>query len=85
MPDLKAAGLDTLYLFGSFARGDEAASSDIDLLFEARPDHRFSLLDQARLQHELGDLLGHRVDLLERSALRASIRGRVEADMIRMF
>ena len=33
---LRAMGIDNLYLFGSFARGEAGASSDLDFLFESR-------------------------------------------------
>ena len=39
----------------------------------------------ARLQLDLEDLLGTKVDLAERAALRPRIRAHAEADMIRVF
>ncbi len=84
-PALRAAGLTALYLFGSFARDAGRAASDVDLLFEAEEDRGLSLIDQARLQRELCEALGTRVDLLERLALRPAVRRMAESDMLRIF
>lgn len=82
---LRAAGVHALYLFGSVGRGDAAAESDIDLLFEAEPHRRFSLLDQAQLQVDLSEKLQRPVDFIERRSLSTAIRVRAEAEMIRVF
>jgi predicted nucleotidyltransferase len=84
-PRLRAAGLTALYLFGSTARGRTSRGSDIDLLFESDRARNFSLIDQAQLQLALSDALGEPVDLIERDALRPSVRRIVEADMVKIF
>jgi uncharacterized protein len=70
-PELKAAGISALYLFGSQARGDASDGSDIDLAFDVAEEanENFSLVDQARLQLRLEELMGRKVDFFERSAL----------------
>ncbi|MBL8152693.1 MAG: nucleotidyltransferase domain-containing protein [Anaerolineae bacterium] len=50
-------------VFGSVARGDAAADSDIDLLVEFEPDA--SLYDVSGLRLDLIDLLGREVDVVE--------------------
>ena len=69
--ELKAAGISALYLFGSQARGDASDGSDIDLAFDVAEEANadFSLVDQARLQLRLEELMGHKVDFFERRAL----------------
>ena len=86
-PELRAAGLSALYLFGSQARGDSREDSDIDLAFDvaAEADENFSLLDQVRVQLRLQVLFGQKVDFIERRALRPRIRQRVEAEMVRLL
>ncbi len=84
-PEFAAAGIAALYLFGSEARGDARPDSDIDLAFDVAPDARFSLLDQGRSQVRLNEVLGRRVDLVERAALRPKIRDRIEQEMVRLF
>jgi hypothetical protein len=50
-------------VFGSVARGDANADSDIDLLVEFEPGA--SLYDVSGLRLDLIDLLGHEVDVVE--------------------
>ena len=84
-PELKAAGLSALYLFGSQARGDAREDSDIDLAFDVREGARFSLLDQGRLQLRLEDILKVPVDFVSRDGLRPRMRARIEAEMVRLL
>ena len=69
--ELQAAGIEALYLFGSQARGEASTDSDVDIAFDVSADAnaRFSLIDQARIQLRLQEMLGRKVDFFERSAL----------------
>jgi len=68
-------GARTVRIFGSVARGEADAASDIDLLVEMEPGR--SLLDLGGLLMELQDLLGCRVDVVTEKGLRERIRDRV--------
>ena len=85
--NLVLEGVEHLYLFGSFARGEAADTSDVDLAFDVSPDFemRFSLIDQARVQRELAAALGRKVDLLEMRYLRPRIAATVAGEMIQIF
>lgn len=73
-------GATNLRVFGSVARGDEHADSDIDVLADLPPDAGlFTLL---RLEGELSDLLDARVEVIPAGSLRAEVRPRVERDMV---
>ena len=61
-----------LSLFGSALREDFRPESDIDLLVRFAPDADWSLLDRARMERELVELLGREVDLVSRTAVEAS-------------
>ena len=61
-----------LEVFGSTARRDGSADSDLDLLVTFAEDANWTLLDVERAQHELSDLVKRSVDLIERSALERS-------------
>lgn len=61
-----------LALFGSVLREDFRPDSDVDVLVTFAPDAHRSLFDLARMQEELGGLLGHEVDLLTRRGVEAS-------------
>jgi predicted nucleotidyltransferase len=58
------------WLFGSFARGEETADSDVDILVEYDKNARISLLTISHMMGELEDLLGRKVDLAEEGTLR---------------
>jgi len=68
-------GVRTLAVFGSRVRGETAAESDLDLLVEF--DRTPSLFRFLHLEEELSDLLGVRVDLVMRSALKPRIGARI--------
>ena len=59
-------------LFGSVLRDDFQSSSDIDVLINFEPAARWSLLAVVEMQDELEKILGHKVDLVERSAIERS-------------
>ena len=52
-----------LALFGSVLRDDFTPESDVDVLVEFEPDAHVGLLGLARMEIELGELLGRKVDL----------------------
>jgi hypothetical protein len=68
-----------LGIFGSMARGDSKKKSDIDLL--VRFSKRKSLLAVVRLERELTEALGRKVDLLTEGALSPYLRERILSEM----
>ena len=53
------------WIFGSFARGEEKAQSDIDILFVPDFEHgSFTLLTHGGMYEDLKQLLGREVDLV---------------------
>ena len=72
---LHAFGVARLSLFGSFARDEGRDDSDVDLLVEF--DRPIGLFEFARLQRQLGELLGHHVDLVTPAALKPQLRDRI--------
>ena len=69
-------------VFGSYARGDFHADSDLDLLVDMDPGA--SLFDLVGLQHFLENRLGCKVDVGTRNSLREEIRASVYNDMIEL-
>lgn len=68
---LRSMGVASLAIFGSVARGDASAESDIDLLVEfSRPVGLFEFI---RLKLFLEQATGHEVDLVTPDALRPSM------------
>ena len=73
-------GASNVAVFGSVARGEAQAASDVDLLVDL--DSRRSLLDHIGLQQELEDLLGVRVDVVTRRGLHPMLRDNVLAEAV---
>jgi len=69
-----------LALFGSAASGVIGPESDIDLLVTFLPEARVGFLTLARMQHELEELLGRKVDLVPKGGLKPMIRESVLAN-----
>ena len=84
-PEIKAAGVARLSLFGSTARGDRRPDSDIDLLAVFDDTRRISLLDVAGIEIQLSELLGQQVDLVEEGTLKPRMRISVDAEAVRAF
>jgi predicted nucleotidyltransferase len=82
---LKRRGMTGLWIFGSVARGDGRAGSDVDLVAEFDPSVHLSLVRLASLRAELSDLLGATADLVERGALRQAVREAVEREAVRVL
>jgi uncharacterized protein len=68
-----------LALFGSAASGIIGPESDIDLLVTFLPEARVGFLTLARMQRELEELLGRKVDLVPKGGLKPVIRDSVLA------
>ncbi|MCA9906402.1 MAG: nucleotidyltransferase family protein [Anaerolineae bacterium] len=67
-------------VFGSLARGEASAESDIDLLVSVRP--HTSIFDLVGLWLELKDLLGCEVDLSTDEGLKDYVRPQVLKDAV---
>ena len=66
-------------LFGSRARGDERADSDLDVLVGFQQTK--SLLTLVSIEQELSDALGIKVDLLTESAISPYLIKRIKAQL----
>jgi len=80
MPELRAQfGVRELGVFGSCVRNEQTAGSDVDLLvsFE-RP---VGFLTFLRLEKYLASLLGAKVDLVSRKALKPAIGRRILSEV----
>ncbi len=61
----------SLGLFGSHVRGEERGESDVDILVEFEAP--LSLLSFLALERHLSEIIGKKVDLVMRSALKPAI------------
>lgn len=70
----------SLGVFGSYVRGESRKRSDLDLLVEF--DKAPSFFHFVRLERRLSELVGIKVDLVMRSALKPSIREAVLEEVV---
>jgi uncharacterized protein len=78
--EIRAFGVDKLYLFGSALREDFNNDSDVDLIVDflpglKTPDNYFGLYQK------LGNLLNRKIDLITRLALESKMENRVYSTM----
>jgi hypothetical protein len=72
------AGMENPRVFGSVLHGDDSEESDLDLLVDPAP--RTSLLTMARVQSELEQATGLKIDLLTPGDLPPRFREKVLAE-----
>lgn len=70
-------GAANVRLFGSVARGEDTAESDVDLLVDLEAS--VGLFALGALEVELGELLGRRVDVVPARALRPEVAATIES------
>lgn len=80
-PELATLGVRSLDLFGSVARGEAGTTSDVDLLVDF--DKPIGLFHFFRVQRRLEEILGCRVDLVMREAVKRQLRDRIFAEAVR--
>jgi predicted nucleotidyltransferase len=78
---LRKYGVTGAYIFGSYARGEATADSDLDLLVELGPNR--SYLDLGGLQYELSQRLpGKKADIVLEGTLRKRIKPYVDREKV---
>lgn len=82
---LRALGAVHLYVFGSSARDDMHAASDVDIFIDRDPLKPMGLLGLAKIEAELERALGAPVDVTTRNSLHPDIRQAVEQQAIQVF
>lgn len=79
-PMLRQRGVLRLRLFGSHARDEAVAESDVDLVADF--DRQPSLIDLIAIEQEIASAIGAKVDLATSAGLRPRARARIEAEAI---
>ncbi len=83
--ELRERGVRHIALFGSVARNDAKPESDIDILIELEPDAPVGVFEYVGIARYLADLFPNRVDVANRSGLKALVRPDVERDAVYAF
>lgn len=72
--------VSSLEIFGSFVRGEQKENSDLDVLVTfSDPPSLFTFIE---LEDDLSNLLGIKVDLVMKSALKANIKQRILSEAL---
>ena len=71
-----------LGIFGSYVRGEETVTSDLDILIEFESGYRFGLLTFCHLENYLSDLLEVNVDLVMKDSLKSKIGQKILSEVI---
>ena len=75
LPVLKRYFIKRAAFFGSFAKGTNTTKSDVDILIE--PTKGFTIFEFLKLEEEISALTKRKVDLVEYSAIKPSIKEEV--------
>lgn len=76
---MKAHGANRIGVFGSYARGEARVDSDLDLLVWFNEQQ--SLLGLIRMERELSELLGVKIDLLTEHAISPYLIDRIRNEL----
>ena len=82
-PIAKEHQVDCVRLFGSYARGEATAKSDLD--FVVRSNATRSLLQLAGLQVALEDAFHKSIDVLTEDSLKADFKHEIEKDEVTVY
>ena len=80
LPILERYFIKRAAIFGSFAKNSADENSDVDLLIE--PGSDFTLFTMLKLEAEISKIVNRKVDLVEYSAIKPSIKTEVLASAI---
>jgi predicted nucleotidyltransferase len=80
--ELRAAGVEALFLFGSVARNEARAESDVDVFFDHRAGLGFEVIG---IQERIREILDARADVTTRRSLHPLLRPRIEAEALRVL
>jgi predicted nucleotidyltransferase len=83
--DLRRRGVCHAAVFGSVARGEARADSDIDVLVELDPQLPIGLFEYARLKLYIAELLGDSADVVNRKTLKPLLRDAILRDAVNAF
>lgn len=81
LPILKRHDVKRAAIFGSFARGEAKANSDVDLLIEYKSKDK-SLFDLVDLKSELEEILGRKVDIVTYDSIYWRLREQILAQQV---
>ncbi|MGH8245804.1 MAG: nucleotidyltransferase family protein [Gammaproteobacteria bacterium] len=83
--ELRQRGVRHAAVFGSVARGEATADSDIDVLVDLDPERPMGIFEYARLKIYIGELLGAGGDVVNRKTLKPLLRAAILHEAVNAF
>lgn len=80
---IKKQGVKKAGIFGSYARGDQKNTSDVDILIE--PTKKMGFFDIIRLENELRKKLNRKIDLITYAGIHTLLKNKVLKEEIRII
>ncbi|MBZ5621399.1 MAG: nucleotidyltransferase family protein [Acidobacteriia bacterium] len=82
---LRQLGVSHAAVFGSVARGEGRADSDIDVLVDLDQDRPLGIFEYARLKIYINEILNGAVDVVNRRTLKPLLRDSILRDAVHAF
>ena len=83
--ELRRLGVSHAAVFGSVARGEARADSDIDVLADLDPDRALGIFEYARVKLYIGEILKGAGDVVNRRTLKPLLRDSIIRDAVDAF
>jgi predicted nucleotidyltransferase len=83
--ELRAKGVIHAGVFGSVARGEQGADSDIDIIIDFDPAALITIFDYAGVKDDIAGLFEHPVDVIDHRGLKPELRKPVSHDLVYAF
>jgi predicted nucleotidyltransferase len=83
--ELRRFGVCHASVFGSVARGEARADSDVDVLVELDQDHPMGIFEYARLKLYINEILSGAGDVVNRRMLKPLLRDSILRDAVNAF
>ena len=82
---IRALGAGSLYLYGSHARDEAGAGSDIDVFIDRDPRKHFGFIELTELEFLLRNILGTDVDVSTRTGLHPALSREIEKSAVKVL
>ena len=82
--EFRRLGVEHLYLFGSTAREEASAASDVDLFFD-HAKGEVGLYELIEVMERASSVLGRKADVMTRRSLHPLLRERIEGSAVLVF
>ncbi|MBV9785879.1 MAG: nucleotidyltransferase domain-containing protein [Acidisphaera sp.] len=82
--ELRRLGVQHLFLFGSTARDEAGAESDVDLFFDYERG-KLGLYELMDVKEAAGEILGGKADIMTRDSLHRTLREIIESEAVQVF